>query len=37
MKLMKVKRGLYVVSPQVTGKTLYLELIANHLYGPSYV
>jgi predicted transcriptional regulator of viral defense system len=36
-KLMKVKRGLYVVSPQVTRKTLYLELIANHLYGPSYV
>lgn len=36
-KLIKLKRGLYVVSPQVSGKLVYLELIANHLYGPSYV
>ena len=36
-KLIKLKRGLYVVSPQISGKSLSLELIANHLYGPSYV
>ena len=35
--LVKLKRGMYVVSPQVSGKMLSLELIANHLYGPSYV
>ena len=35
--LIKLKRGLYIVSPQVSGKLLSLELIANHLYGPSYV
>ncbi|MFI3315731.1 MAG: hypothetical protein R3Y04_08750 [Rikenellaceae bacterium] len=35
--LMRLKRGLYVVSPKITKKTLSTELIANHLYGPSYV
>ncbi len=35
--LIRLKRGLYTVSPEVTGQTLSLELIANHLYGPSYV
>lgn len=35
--LIRLKRGLYAVSPEVTGQTLSLELIANHLYGPSYV
>lgn len=35
--LIKLKRGLFVVSPQISGKMLSLELIANHLYGPSYV
>ncbi len=28
---------MYVASPAETGKALSLELIANHLYGPSYV
>jgi len=36
-KLIKVKRDLYVIAPEVSGKQLYLELVANHLYGPSYV
>jgi hypothetical protein len=36
-KLIRLKRGLYVVSPGVSGKLLLTELIANHIYGPSYV
>jgi len=36
-KLIRLKRGLYVVSPDVSGKLLSTELIANHLYGPSYI
>lgn len=36
-KLIRLKRGLYVVSPSVSGKLLSTELIANHIYGPSYV
>lgn len=36
-KLIRLKRGLYVVSPKVSGKLLSTELIANHLYGPSYI
>ena len=36
-KLLQLKRGLYVVSPQISGRQLSLELVANHLYGPSYV
>lgn len=36
-KLIRLKRGLYVVSPNESGKLLSTELIANHLYGPSYV
>jgi len=35
--LIRLKRGLYCVSPQITGQRLSNELIANHLYGPSYV
>lgn len=36
-KLIRLKKGMYVVSPIVSGKLLSEELIANHLYGPSYV
>lgn len=36
-EIIRVKRGLYVVSPEITGKLLSKELIANHLYAPSYV
>ena len=35
--LMRIKRGLYVVSPNFFNQPLSKELIANHLYGPSYV
>ncbi len=36
-KLIRLKKGLYVVSPKETGTLLSVELIANHIYGPSYV
>jgi predicted transcriptional regulator of viral defense system len=36
-KLIRLKRSLYVVSPDVSGKFLSTELIANHIYGPSYI
>lgn len=36
-KLIRLKRGLYLVSPSVSGKLLSTELMANHIYGPSYV
>ena len=35
--LIRLKRGLYVVSPEISDKELSLGLVANHLYGPSYV
>lgn len=35
--VIRLKRGLYVCSPDITGKALSTELIANHLYAPSYV
>lgn len=35
--IIRLKRGMYVVSPTVSGEILSVELIANHLYGPSYV
>lgn len=36
-QLIRLKKGLYVVSPEVTNKPISNELIANHLYGPSYI
>lgn len=36
-KIVRLKRALYVVSPKVTGKPLSMELMANHIYAPSYV
>lgn len=36
-KIIRLKRGMYVISPHVTKKAISTELIANHLYGPSYV
>lgn len=36
-QIIRLKRGLYVCSSDVTGKALSTELIANHLYAPSYV
>ncbi|MBR8724392.1 type IV toxin-antitoxin system AbiEi family antitoxin domain-containing protein [Bacteroides pyogenes] len=35
--IIRLKRGLYVVNPEHSGKILSSELIANHLYTPSYV
>ena len=35
--LIRLKRGLYVASPEITNPPLSTELIANHLYSPSYV
>jgi len=36
-QIIRLKRGLYVCSPEVTGKIISTDLIANHLYAPSYV
>ncbi len=36
-KIIRLKRGLYVVAPKVSHVALSTELIANHLYAPSYV
>jgi hypothetical protein len=35
--VIRVKRNLYVVSPKVHNKEISTELVANHLYRPSYV
>ncbi|MEA1875757.1 MAG: hypothetical protein U9N86_02730 [Bacteroidota bacterium] len=35
--LIRLKKGLFVVSPDITNQTISKELIANHLYGPSYI
>ena len=35
--LIRLKRGMYVVSPTVSGKLISAELVANHIYGPSYI
>ena len=36
-ELIRLKRDLYCVSTKITGQRFFTELIANHLYGPSYV
>ncbi len=36
-KIIRLKKGLYVVSPSVSKVLLSLGVIANHLYSPSYV
>ena len=35
--VVRLKKGLYVTSPDISEKPLNEFLIANHLYGPSYV
>ena len=35
--IIRVKRNLYVVSKKVHNQEISSELVANHLYGPSYV
>lgn len=36
-KILRLKKGLYVIHPNESGQKISLELIANHIYGPSYV
>lgn len=36
-QIIRLKKGLYVCSPEVTGKILSTELVANHIYASSYV
>ena len=36
-QLVRLKKGLYVVAPSMSRVPLSTELIANHLYAPSYV
>jgi predicted transcriptional regulator of viral defense system len=36
-QLIRLKRGLYVVSDEVSGKPVNAYLCANHIYGTSYV
>ena len=36
-EILRIKKGLYVCSAKIHGQLLSRELIANHLYGPSYV
>jgi predicted transcriptional regulator of viral defense system len=35
--IVRLKKGLYAVSGKISRKPLSRDLIANHLYGPSYV
>lgn len=35
--LLAIKRGVYVLNPSRTGQPVSLALIANQIYGPSYV
>ena len=35
--VIRIKRNLYVISPKVHNREISRELLANHLYGPSYV
>lgn len=36
-KVLRLKKGIYVTSPKVSNIELSSFLIANHIYGPSYV
>lgn len=36
-ELLRIKRGLYVVSPNISGTKISMSLIANHLYPYSYI
>ncbi len=35
--IIRLKKGLFVVSPETSQQTISRELVANHLYGPSYI
>lgn len=36
-QIIRLKKGMYVVDPKISRMALSMELIANHLYTPSYV
>lgn len=36
-KIIRLKKGLYVVNPEISETVISTELIANALYAPSYV
>lgn len=36
-KIIRLKRGQYIVSDKISRELISPELIANHIYGPSYV
>ena len=36
-QLIRLRRGLYVVNTEVSGKPINACLCANHIYGPSYI
>ncbi len=36
-EVIRIKKGLYVVNPEISREPLSMELIANQLYAPSYV
>ena len=36
-ELCRLKKGLYVVNPEITNKPIVVPLLANYIYGPSYV
>lgn len=36
-QVIRLKKGMYVVSSEISGKPIDLCLCANHIYGPSYV
>lgn len=36
-EITRLKRGLYVVAPEISGVRINDFLLANHIYGPSYV
>ena len=36
-KIIRLKKGLYVINPSITRLPISTELIANHIYSPSYV
>ena len=35
--IIRLKKGLYVVSEKISRKHISKELLANHIYGPSYI
>lgn len=36
-EIIRLKKGLYVVSPDASQNSICRNLVANHIYGPSYV